>query len=47
MDRALTCMEERRSAYRILVWKHGGKRPVGILRLRWENDIKLNLHELG
>jgi hypothetical protein len=47
MDRTLACMEERRSAYEVLVGKPEGKRPLGIHRLRWENDIKMNLHELG
>jgi hypothetical protein len=47
MDRALTGIGERRSAYRVLVGKPEGKRPLGILRLRFENDIKMNLHELG
>jgi hypothetical protein len=47
MDRTLACMEERRSAYRVLVGKSEGKRPLGIHRLRWENDIKMNLQELG
>jgi hypothetical protein len=47
MDRALASMGKRRSAYRVLVGKLEGKRPLGILRQRWENDIKMNLHELG
>ena len=47
MDRTLAGMREKRTAYRVLVGKPEGKRPLGILRLRWENDIKMNLHELG
>ena len=31
----------------VLVGKPEGKRPLGILRLRWENDIKMILQELG
>jgi len=34
---------EGRSAYRVLVGKPEGRRPLGILRLRWENNIKMNL----
>jgi hypothetical protein len=30
-----------RGAYRILVGRPEGKRPLGIPRLRWENNIKL------
>jgi hypothetical protein len=47
VDRALAGMGEGRSAYRVLVGKPERRRPLGILRLRWENDIKMNLHELG
>jgi hypothetical protein len=38
--------DERRGAYRVLVVKPGGKRPLGRLRHRWEN-IKLDLQEVG
>jgi hypothetical protein len=33
-------MEERRGLYRGLVGKPEGKRPLGRLKLRWENNIK-------
>jgi hypothetical protein len=37
---------EERNAYRILVGKPEGKRPLGKPRHRWE-DIKLHLTEMG
>jgi len=40
-------MGERRSVYRILVGKPEGKRPRGRLRRRWEDDIKMDLQEVG
>jgi len=36
-----------RSAYRVLVGKPEGKRPLGILWRRWEHDIKMDLQEVG
>jgi hypothetical protein len=39
-------MGAKRNAYRILVGKPEGKRPLGRPRLRWVNNIKLNL-EIG
>jgi hypothetical protein len=36
-----------RSAYRILVGKPEGKRPLGRPRRRWEDNIKMNLGEIG
>jgi hypothetical protein len=35
------------NAYRILVGKPEGKRPLGIPRRRWEDDIKMDLREIG
>ena len=40
-------MEQSRNAYRVLVGKPGGKRPLGRPRRRWEDNIKLNLREVG
>jgi len=40
-------MGDRRGVYRILVGKPGGKRPLGRPRRRWENKIKMDLHEVG
>jgi hypothetical protein len=38
---------EKRNAYRLLVGKPEGKRPLGRLRRRWVDIIKLDLGEVG
>jgi hypothetical protein len=43
----LASMGERRGASRILVGKPEGKRPLGRSRRRWENNIKMDLQEVG
>jgi hypothetical protein len=43
----LTRMGEGRGLYRVLVGKSEGKRPLGRLRCRWEDDIKADLQEVG
>jgi hypothetical protein len=40
-------MEEMRNAYGILVGKPEGKRPMGRPRLRWVDNIKMDLGEIG
>jgi hypothetical protein len=40
-------MEEKRNAYRILVGKPEGKRPLGRPRRRWVDNIKMDLSETG
>ena len=40
-------MGVRRGAYRVLVGKPEGKRPLGIQRRRWEDNIKIDLQEVG
>jgi hypothetical protein len=40
-------MGERRGAYRALVGKPEGRRPLGRPRRRWENNIKMDLREVG
>jgi hypothetical protein len=39
-------MGERRGAYRVLVGKSEGRRPLGRPRCRWENNIKMDLREV-
>ena len=40
-------MEESRGVYRVLVGKPEGKRPLGRPRRRWEDNIKMDLQEVG
>ena len=40
-------MGERRGAYRVLVGKPEGKRPLGRPRFRWEDNIKMYIQEVG
>jgi hypothetical protein len=40
-------MGETRNAYRILVGKPEGKRPLGRPRRMWVDNIKMNLGEIG
>ena len=40
-------MDERRGVYRILVGKPEENRPFGRLRRRWEDNIKMDLQEVG
>jgi len=37
---------ERRGVYRVLMGKIEEKRPLGIPRRKWENNIKIDLQEL-
>jgi hypothetical protein len=41
------CTGERRGAYRFLVGESDGKRPLGRPRRKWENNIKINIQEVG
>ena len=40
-------MKEGRSAFKILAGKPTGKRPLGRPRRRWEDNIRINLKEIG
>ena len=40
-------MEEGRCVHKVLVGKPEGKRPLGIPRSRWEDNIKMDLQEVG
>ena len=43
----VACIGERRGIFHVLVGKPEGKRPLGRLRRRWENNIKMDLQEVG
>ena len=40
-------MEESRSAFKILTDTPAGKRPLGRLKRRWEDNIRTDLKEIG
>ena len=40
-------MEEGRSAFKILAGKPTGKRPLERPRRRWEDNIRMDLKEIG
>jgi hypothetical protein len=40
-------MGEKRSAYRILVGRHEGMSPLGRPRRRWEDNIKMDIQDVG
>ena len=40
-------MEVGRSAFKILTGKPTGKRPLGRPRRRWEDNIRMELEEIG
>jgi hypothetical protein len=40
-------MGEKRNAYRILVGKPEGERPLGRSRRRWVDNIEMDLREIG
>jgi hypothetical protein len=40
-------MGETRTAYRILMGKPEGKRPLGRPSLRWVGNIKIEVREIG
>jgi hypothetical protein len=39
--------EEGRGVYRVLVGEPEGKRPLGRPRRRWEDNVRMNLQEVG
>jgi hypothetical protein len=40
-------MGEKMIAYRMLVGKSEGKRPLGRTRRRWEDNIRMDLRKIG
>ena len=47
MGMACSTYGERKGVYRVLVGKPEGKRPLGKPRHRWEDNIKMDLQEVG
>ena len=47
MGGACSAYGERRSVYKSLVGKPVGKIPLGRHRRRWEDNIKMDLREVG
>ena len=47
MGGACSAYEEERGVYRVLLGKPGGKRPLGRPRRSWEDNIKMDLQEVG
>ena len=43
----MACMVEERGVYRVLVGKPEGRRPLGRLRRRWGDNIRMDLQEMG
>jgi hypothetical protein len=43
----VACMGEEREVHRVLVGKPEGKRQLGRPRHRWEDNIKMDLQEVG
>jgi hypothetical protein len=47
MGRACSTNGEKRNAYRILVGKPEGKRPLERSTRKWVDNIKMNLRQIG
>jgi hypothetical protein len=43
----MACTGEGRGVYSVLVGRPEGRRPLGRLRHRWEDNIKIDLRETG
>jgi hypothetical protein len=43
----VTCMGEESGVHRVLVGKPEGKRPLGRPRRRWEDNIMMDVQEVG
>jgi hypothetical protein len=43
----VACIGEERGVHRVLVGKPEGKRPLGRPRRRWEENIKMDVQEVG
>ena len=38
---------DRRGVYRVVLGRPEGKRPLGRTKRRWENNIKMDIQEVG
>jgi 3-oxoacyl-ACP reductase-like protein len=47
MGRAFSMYGEKKGVYRVVVGKPEVKRPLGKPRHRWEDNIKMDLQEVG
>ena len=47
MGGACSAYRERRGVYRVLVGKPEGKRPLGRSMRRWEDNIRMDIKEVG
>jgi hypothetical protein len=43
----VACMGEGRVVYRVLVGKPEGRRPLGRPRRRWEDNVRMDLQDVG
>ena len=43
----VACIGEKRDVYRVLKGKPDGRRPLGRSRSRWEDNINIDLQEVG
>ena len=43
----MACIGKREGTYRVLVGNAEGRRPLGRPRRRWEDNIKMDLQEVG
>jgi len=42
----VACMGEEREVYRVLLGKLEGRRPLGRPRLRWVDNVRMDLQEV-
>jgi hypothetical protein len=47
LDRPCSTNGEKRNAYRVFVGKPEEKRPLGIPRRRWVDNIKIDFREMN
>jgi hypothetical protein len=43
----VACVGDSRGAYKVLMGRSEGRKPLGRLRNRWENNINMVLREVG